>query len=203
MNLSKSVLKRYFVTGLFVLIPVGLTLFLVVWLVGTVDSLFGPLMRGLLGFHVPGVGILATAALILLVGMLMSNLIFQQIFEWFEDVFLRIPGVRVVYKTLKALTDALSPDKQVSFRRVVLVEYPHPGSLALGFVTSQMTLTPEGGAPQKHLAVYVPSNHFYLGQTVLLPEFKVQVTSLSVQEGIQLVLSSGAGFPDQALSKNG
>jgi len=193
-------LKRYFLTGLFVLIPVAFTVVTVFWLIGTLDGLLGGMVRGLMGFHIPGLGIVMTVGLILLVGMLMSNLLFKQMFDLFEEALLRVPGVRVIYKTVKALTETFSPENQKSFRNVVLVEYPHPGSFSLGFVTGQTVLTVDG-ASQKHAVVYVPTNHFYLGNTLVVPESKVLATTLSVQDGIQLVLSSGAGFPDQLLRR--
>jgi uncharacterized membrane protein len=179
-------IKRYFLTGLFVLFPVALTVLVVVWLVRAVDALFG--------FRLPGMGLLVTMVLVVLLGLLMSSVLGKQAFELLEEVLLHVPGVRAVYKTLKAMTDVFSPESPTAFRHVVLVEYPQPGSLALGFVTSETSLT-RGGASERRLAVYVPTNHLYLGNTVVVPPSKVVMTSLSVPEGVQIVLSGGAGFP--------
>jgi uncharacterized membrane protein len=198
---SKSI-KQYFLTGLFVIIPLGLTLLVVGWLVNYLDKLLGGFFDRLLGFHMPGLGIVLAAIIIVFIGALLStNILAQKIFEGVELSFLHIPGVRAVYRTIKALTDTFSPENQKSFRGVALVEYPHPGSLSIGFITNRVALDGLGEATERHVSVYVPTNHLYIGNTVLVPESKVYVTSLSVQEAIQIVLSSGAGMPSRLGSR--
>jgi uncharacterized membrane protein len=194
-------LKRYFLTGFFVVIPAGVTIFMVVWFVGALDGLLQAPFERVLGFHVPGLGLVASVALFIVVGMLMSNLLVQHLFEFFEEALMRVPGVRAVYKTVKALTDTFSPENQKAFRHVVLVEYPHPGSWALGFVTSRMDFTWPDGRREEQVSVYVPTNHVYLGNNLVVPAAKVLDTNLTVQQGIQIALASGAGFPDQSFQK--
>ena len=188
-------LQRYIVTGLFVLIPVGLTVTMVWLLVRAVDGVCGALFQRMFGFRVPGLGLLLTVIILALVGMLMSNLLVQQIFGILETGLRRIPGVGGIYKTVKALADVFAPSKNASFRYVVLVEYPHAGSLSMGFVTRQFSITDGEGREQKQAAVYVPTNHLYLGNTIVVPQSKVFATSLTVQEGVQVVISSGASLP--------
>lgn len=194
-------LKNYFLTGLFVVIPAGITISMVVWFVSALDGLLQAPLQKLFGFHIPGLGLVMTVVLFIAVGVLMSNLLVQHLFVFFEEAMLRVPGVRAVYKTVKALTDTFSPESQNAFRHVVLVEYPRAGSWALGFVTSRMNFTWEDGRAEEQVAVYVPTNHVYLGNTLVVPAAKVRDTSLSVQEGVQLALASGAGFPDQSFAK--
>lgn len=188
---NKSLSKRvwhYFFTGLFVLIPVWLTVSIVVWIIHGVDTLFGA--------EIPGLGLLISVAIVLLLGVIVSSAVGQWIFELFEEFLLHIPGVSSLYKTSKALTGVFSPNSHSSFRHVVLVEYPHAGALSLGFVTSELNLvSPAGGAGQ-WISVYVPTNHMYLGNVVLFPRDKVQVTDLSVAAAIQITLAGGASFPD-------
>ncbi len=190
--------KQYFLTGLFVMIPVVLSVFTVGWFVNALDRMFGGLIEGLFGFRVPGLGIFLAVIVLVAVGMLLStNIMAQNIFDFFEDLLLRVPGLSMVYKTVKALTDAFSPQNQKSFRGVALVDYPCQGSLSIGFITGQVDMYLEGGGTEKHLSVYVPTNHLYLGNTIILPESKVMMTGLTVQQGIQIIISSGAGLPDQ------
>lgn len=190
-------LKDYFWRGLFVLIPVAATYVMVLWLARTLDGILGGVLKKWMGLHIPGLGLLAAAAIIVLVGRLIStNMVAQNIFDVLEAWLLRLPVVRSVYKTVKSLTDAFSPRSRESFHGVALVEFPHPGVLSLGFITGRAT--PPGG--ELHLAVYVPSNHLYFGNTILVPSSKVVVTSLSVEEGMRITLSSGGGFPE-TLSK--
>jgi uncharacterized membrane protein len=190
-------LKHYFITGVFVLTPVTFTFVGIGWMVYMFDRLFGPALARLLGVNVPGLGLLSTLLFILLVGMLLcTNVVAQKVFGFFEWGLLHVPGVRAVYRTLKALTEAFSPENQKSFQNVVRVEYPHAGVWTIGFATRKVKMK-SGGEEEPFVAVYVPTNHIYLGQTMLFPEKKVVVTSLSVQEGIQVVLSSGAGLPEK------
>jgi uncharacterized membrane protein len=186
--------KSRFLSGLFVLVPVALTLFTVGWVVHAVDGALGSVLDTILGRHVPGLGLAATVLLCVAVGTLMSNYLVQQFFEWVEEGLLRVPVVRAVYKTVKAVTDMFSPENEKAFRQVVLVEYPRPGQLSLGFVTGRFDLVGSGPGGRR-VAVYVPTNHFYLGNTVFVPEAEVLLTDLSVQAGVQVVLSSGAGLP--------
>jgi uncharacterized membrane protein len=169
--------------------PAGVTLFTVVWIVHTMDKLFG--------FRIPGLGLLITIGLVIFLGMLLSSVLGRHLYEYVEDLIGRIPGVRAVYKTIKAITEAFSPESRSSFRRVVLVEYPHPGALSLGFVTKELSLDLPGAGPERVAAVYVPTNHLYIGNTVLVSESKVRATSLTVPEAVQIVLAAGASFPDR------
>jgi uncharacterized membrane protein len=189
-------LKRYFLAGLFILTPVLLTLLSVGWLVKTLDEMAGFVLLKVFGFHIPGLGLVLTVALIIVVGMLLStNALVQSVFGIFEEGLLRMPGVRAVYKTLKSLTDAFSPVRQQEFQNVVLVEYPHAGVLSVGFVTRRFTLQRAAGG-EEVVAVYVPTNHVYLGNTIVVPASKVVPTTLNVENGLQAVLSSGASLPE-------
>jgi uncharacterized membrane protein len=186
-------LWQYFLTGLFVLAPAGLTVLVVVWLVQAVDRIFR--------FQHFGLGFLVTFGLVTLLGMMLSSALGKQLFRLFEEIFLHIPMVRAIYKTVKALTDAFSPNSVRGFKHVVLVEYPHPGALSLGFITSEMIFTDSEGRPDKWAVVYVPTNHLYLGNSVAVPKSRVHYTTLTVPEGVQIILATGAGFPDQKFSK--
>ncbi len=189
---NKSLTKRmwhYFFTGLFVLIPVWLTVSIVVWVVHGVDKLFGS--------EIPGLGLLISVAILFLLGLIVSSTVGQLFFELFEEFLLHIPGVSSLYKTSKALTSVFSPNSQSSFRHVVAVEYPHPGALSLGFVTSEINLVSAPDNAAKWISVYVPTNHMYLGNVVLFPQDKVFATDLSVAAAIQITLAGGASFPDK------
>jgi uncharacterized membrane protein len=135
--------------------------------------------------------------LIVLLGVLMSSALGQQVFELFEGFLHHIPGVRALYKTTKALTNVFSPNNESSFRHVVMVEFPHPGTYSIGFVTSELDLAPTESSAAKWVSVYVPTNHMYLGNVVLYPQDKVHTTDLTVADAIQIVLAGGASFPNK------
>lgn len=186
--------QRYFVTGLFTVIPFGLSALVMWWLVAMVDNALGPFVWAFTGRQIPGLGLLVALLLVPAAGWLASNVIGGRILEWLEGLFLHIPVFKWFYGTAKQATEAFSPHKRESFQSVVLVEYPRPGVYSLGFVTGETRL--DQGAKHAALSsVYVPSNHMYIGEVVLVPKEQLVVTDLTVQQGVQTVLAAGAGLP--------
>ncbi|MBI3003075.1 MAG: DUF502 domain-containing protein [candidate division NC10 bacterium] len=187
--------KGIFITGLLVSIPVVLTVFALWWFFTLVDGLLGPAFAGLLGYRIPGVGFLSSLLIIFLIGLVATNVVGRRIFSWAERLFLHIPIAKTVYAALKSMMDALNPERGGSFRRFVIVEYPRPGTYAFGFLTDQSTLETAPGEEAHLVAVYVPTNHLYLGETVLLPRRDVIFPDLTVEEGVRIVLSGGSILP--------
>ncbi len=183
-------LKRYFVSGFFTLIPIGLSLAVVWWFVALVDNTLAAPVDAALGFHVPGLGLLAAVLLIFAAGMLTSHVIGERLLEAAEDVLTHIPVFKSVYVTIKQMTEAFSPQSKSSFKSVVVVEYPRPGVYSLGFVTSETKLE-----DKDLVCVYVPTNHVYIGDLILVPRDHVLTTTIGVQAGIQIALSGGASLP--------
>ena len=186
-------LQRTLLTGLFIVAPISLSLFLVLWLVALVDGLLAPL-AGLIGRPVPGLGLVVALGLVFAAGVLGSNLVGQHLLELAEELLLKIPLFNWVYKTVKQMSEVFSPSGKSNFKSVVLVEYPRPGVYSMGFVTNQLTAE-IGGKSQALVCVYVPTNHMYIGDSVLVPADKIITTKLSQQEGIQTAISAGASLP--------
>jgi len=194
--------KGIFITGLLVSIPVVLTVFALWWFFDAVDGLLAPVFTNLLGYRLPGLGFLATILLIFLVGAVARNVVGRRLFSWTEALFLHIPIAKTVYAALKSLMDALNPEKGGAFKRFVIVEYPRPGTYAFGFLTDQSTVETAPGEEADLVAVFVPTNHLYLGETVLLPRSDVIFPDLTVEEGIRIVLSGGSVLPPRIRLKD-
>lgn len=191
-------LRRYFISGFFTLIPIGLSV-LVVWtFVSGVDRTLAPILDAALGFHLPGLGLIAAVVLILGAGMLASHVVGERLLVLGEEVVGRIPVFKWVYGTIKQMTEAFSPANKASFKSVVMVEYPRPGVYSLGFVTGEMLLDVPGGEQKRLTSVYIPTNHVYVGDVIFVPSERVIPSQLSVQQGIQVVLSAGAVFPERS-----
>ena len=187
-------LKRYFFTGLVVLLPIAAGALVVTWLFGLMDGWTRPITMRLFGLHIPGLGIVITAALVMLAGILSSNMIGRWLLGLVDQVLLDVPVFKTVYNMTKQVMQVFSPGGQKAFRSVVLLEHPRSGVLALGFVTAELGL--ETGADKaRHLAVYVPTNHMYLGDVFIVRPDQLRKTSLSVQDGIQAVISAGVTLP--------
>ena len=193
-------LQRYFVTGFFTVIPFGLSALIVWWLVAFIDNSLGPVAWTLTGRHIPGLGLASALLLVLGAGWLTTNVIGERLLEFFESVFLNIPVFKWFYGTAKQATEAFSPHKKDAFKSVVLVEYPRPGVYSIGFVTGE-TVLDQGGSHKPLSSVYVPSNHVYIGEVVLVPKDHLVATNMTVQQGIQAVLAAGAGLPEHIKSR--
>lgn len=190
-------LRRYFISGFFTVIPLGLSL-LVVWtFVSAVDRTLAPVLDAALGFHLPGFGLIAAVLMILAAGVLASHVVGERLLEFAEDVLGRIPVFKWVYGTIKQMTEAFSPANKASFKSVVFVEYPRPGVYSLGFATGETILDLPDGARKKLTSVYVPTNHVYIGDLIFVPSEHVIATSLEIQQGIQAALSAGAVIPER------
>lgn len=189
-------LRRYFLSGFFTLIPIGLSVFVVWWFVALVDRTLAPVLDAALGRHFPGVGLLAAMLAILFAGVLTSHVLGERLLELIEEAFQRIPVFKTVYVTIKQMVDAFSPENQTSFKSVVLVAYPRAGAYSLGFVTNEVALEGAQGGRRELVAVYIPTNHVYFGEIVMFPKAEVIAAGMSVQQGIQCSLSAGAALPE-------
>ena len=131
-------MRRYLVAGLLVWVPVGVTILIIKFLVDLMDQTLLLLPAGiqpqhLLGFRIPGLGIVLTVVVVLVTGMVVTNLFGRQLIRLGERLLARIPVVRSIYSSVKQLTESLFSSGGKSFRKVVLVPYPHPGLLDHGF----------------------------------------------------------------------
>jgi uncharacterized membrane protein len=197
----KKNLKNTFLTGLFVIIPLVVSVALLVWFFQTLNRLFSPLIGGVVKriapefAHIPGVGILAGLVIILLVGFFARNVVGERILAALDSFINRIPWYRTIYSTVKQLTDAFSPNNARSFKEVVLVDYPMEGSQAIGFRTG--TVEREG----KVLAVvFVPTNHIYFGDVLFLPEERVVPLAMPVEQAVRIIVSAGIGSPSRFIT---
>ena len=152
-----------------------------------------PLYEHLLGRHLPGLGFLTAILIIFCVGVFATNVVGRRILLWAERIIRYIPLVRRVYPTVKDFVDAFSPNRRTGFREFVIVEHPRDGAYSYGFLTGDIRI--EGAKPDVLQSVYVPTNHLYLGDIVLVPQDAVISTGLSVEDGIRIILSAGTAAP--------
>jgi uncharacterized membrane protein len=186
-------LRRRFLTGFFVLVPLFISVAAFIWIFNVVDGLTTPFYDRLLGRRIPGLGTLSTAAAVILVGALATNVIGKRLLQQIEGYLLRVPVFRSIYAPVKQLVVAFAPDNESGFKRVVMIEHA-PRGLALGFLTREFTLDRGSGA-RPFLAVYVPTNHLYLGDIVICPREQAIFPDISVEEGIRIFLTGGMALP--------
>ena len=182
-------LRRSFVAGFFVTVPLVISVAALVWLFRQVDGFLGPLYAELLGREVPGLGLATIVVGVLLIGAFASNVIGRRLVQRAEYYLLRVPVFRTIYAPVKQLVVAFSPDNEYGFKRVVLVEDSARG-FVLGFLTREFSVD-RGRGPEPLIAVYVPTNHLYLGDVLICPREKASFPDVTVEQGIRIFLTGG------------
>jgi uncharacterized membrane protein len=186
-------LRRNFVAGFFVTVPLFISVAALIWIFDVVDGATTPLYDRLLGRRIPGLGMLSTLTVIVFVGMLARNVIGRRVLARGEMWLLKIPVFKTIYSPVKQLIAAFSPDNESSFKRVVLIEDPRRG-YAIGFQTREFTVD-RGKGPEALLAVYVPTNNLYLGDVVIVERDRAVFPDITVEDGIRIVLTGGMALP--------
>ena len=186
-------LRRSFVAGFFVTVPLFISVAAFIWIFNVVDGLTTPMYDRLLGRRIPGLGTVSTAVAIVLVGALARNVIGRRVLQRGEGWLLKVPVFRMIYAPVKQLIAAFSPDNASGFKRVVMVEDPRRG-YALGFQTREFTVD-RGRGPEPLLAVYVPTNNLYLGDIVIVERDRATFPDITVEDGIRIFLTAGMALP--------
>jgi uncharacterized membrane protein len=186
-------LRRRFLTGFFVTVPLFISVAALVWIFGVVDGLTTPLYDRLLGRPVPGLGMLSTVIAIMLVGVIATNVIGRRLLQRAEELLLHVPVFRTIYAPVKQLVIAFSPDNESGFKRVVLIEHATRG-YTIGFLTKEFSVD-RGNGPEALIAVYVPTNHLYLGDIIICGRDRAMFPDISVEEGISIFLTGGMALP--------
>lgn len=194
-------LRKWLLAGLLVLVPLIITLWVLNWVIGTLDQTLRILPSvwhpdNLLGFHIPGLGVIFAVVVVLAIGALASNIIGNQLIAWGNALLQRIPVVRSIYSGVKQVSDTLFSEKGNAFRQAVLVEWPRPGMWTIGFVTGM-----PGGELVNHLqgdylSVYVPTTPNPTGgYFVMLKASDCIVLDMSVDAALTYVISMGVIAP--------
>jgi uncharacterized membrane protein len=197
----RQLIKRYFITGLLIWIPLAITAWVLSLIAGVADQsmrLFPEATHphNLLGFDIPGLGIVFTLAIILATGLLATNLIGQRLVAWWEKLLARIPVVSSIYNSVKQVSDTLLSSSGVAFRQPLLVPYPHQGSWTIAFLTGE----PGGDVAKhlegKHVSVYVPTTpNPTSGFFLIFPKDQVIELDMDVDEALKYIISMGVVTP--------
>jgi len=191
-------LRNYFFAGLLVLGPLVLTGYVVWRLFVFFDGMLGATARG--GYiregGIPGLGLVTVLLIVLVTGMLASNLLGRQVARSVEGALLRVPYLRGLYSTLKQVGEALLSEKRAAFQRVVLVEWPSRGIYAVGFVTAAPSTAVPSRDGKPLTAVFLPNvPNPTTGPLLFYPEEELIATSLTVEQAVKMVISAGVATP--------
>jgi uncharacterized membrane protein len=194
----RSWFKVRFIAGFFVTVPVVLTAYVLWIFYREVDGFLSPVYEQIVGRHTPGLGFLTAVVIIFLVGVIATNVVGRKVVQWAERLLRWVPIFGRVYPAVKDLIEAFSPRRRSGFREFVIVEHPRDGVYTYGFRTAELRV--EGAKPETLVTVYVPTNHLYLGDIVLVPPDGVIPTGLTIEEGIRIILSAGTAAPPRIIA---
>lgn len=202
MKTLRASLKRYFLTGLLVITPIWGTVLILKTLFLTVDGILGDVLAKFVipDSYVPGIGILTLTVLIFTTGLLATNIIGGQVVKLWEDWLHRVPVVRGIYATLKAMMDILSFKEREKYNRVVLIQFPKNGHYCFAFVTGMTKGEVQQISTEPLLNVYVPTSpNPTSGYFLLVPEKEVVSLEISVEEAMKLIVSGGLYQPSPSM----
>lgn len=197
----KVSLKRYFITGLLVIVPIWGTILVLKTLFVTLDGILGDIPeKYLTQRYVPGVGILVLFLLIILAGLLATNIMGRRVVKLWEDLLQRVPLVRGIYTTIKAMMDVLAFQEKTGgtkkYSRVVMIEFPRKGQYALALVTGVTPGEVQDISPDRVINVYVPTSpNPTSGYLLFVPESELIPVSMSVDEAMKMMFSGGMYTP--------
>jgi len=189
-------IRKTFLTGLLVMIPLIITVYTIVWVFNKVDSIFRRPIEELLGFTIYGLGIIITIGIILLAGIIATNYAGHKLFEATQYFLKRIPLVRSIYFPIKQLTETIYGSANTAFRRVVLVQYPSLGIYTIGFITSDGIEEVADKIGKTVVCVFIPTTpNPTSGMFVMVPSEDIIALDMSVEDAIKLVVSGGIAKP--------
>jgi uncharacterized membrane protein len=192
-------LKKAFFTGLVILVPFGITIWVLNLIVSTLDLtllLLPPSVRTQPPFNIPFMGVILTLAIILLVGILARNFIGRRLVLWWEALLGRIPFVSAIYSSVKQVSDTLLSPSGQAFRKPVLVEFPRAGTWAIGFVVGSPGEALTAPLNGEHASVYVPTApNPTSGYVLIVPVAQIVDLEISVDEALKFVVSMGVVAP--------
>jgi uncharacterized membrane protein len=198
-------LRNLFIAGLLVLLPISITIFILTFLFQKLDNLLSPVFVKLLillrlplqeGQFIPGLGFVATFIIIIFTGLITKNILGRKLFKLGEIIVEKTPVARSIYSGAKQIIDTVSKSHLDTFSKVVMVEYPRRGLFSLGFVTCESRGEIQENTEENVVNVFIPTTpNPTSGMLIFVPQKDIIPLSMTVEEGIKLVVSGGIVTP--------
>lgn len=191
-----QLIKTYFIAGLLVITPLWGTYLILKALFLTLEGIVGGLLQSYFRYYVPGLGVVVLILIIFFAGVLATNFLGRKIFDLWEYILRSVPVIRNVYNLIKSIVDTISLQGREQFNRVVLVQYPRKGCYSIAFVTGITKGEVQELTAERVLNIYVPTTpNPTSGYFLLMPESEVIPLSMSVEDGMKMVISGGFYTP--------
>jgi uncharacterized membrane protein len=197
-------IRKYLVAGLLTILPLALSIYILVVLFKLVDGILGRFLnayfKNLLGFYIPGLGLILFILIIFLTGFISTHLFGAKLHNLFDKALGRFPLLRHIYPSIKKVFEFVFAENRVGFKKAVLVEYPRKGVWALGFIANESFKEAEDMIGKKLLNVYIPwVPNPTTGYYALVPSDEVKILNMSVSEAMRLVMSAGLLNPKELI----
>jgi len=199
-----AAIRKWLLAGLLVLVPLAITVWLLNWFIATLDQTLQILPGNwhpdkLIGFHIPGFGVLLALAIVLIIGAVASNFLGKKLVRWWDALLSRIPIVRSIYSSVKQVSDTLFSENGNAFRKALLVQWPRAGVWTIGFQTGAPGGDVVNHLPGDYLSVYVPTTPNPTGgYFVMLKREDCIELDMSVDQALTYVISMGVVVPGSA-----
>ncbi|MFC1864200.1 DUF502 domain-containing protein [Chloroflexota bacterium] len=181
-------LRAQFLAGILVLVPIGVTILILVWIFSSIDNILQPLIKPIAGHTIPGVGFGIMIVLIYLLGVVTSNVIGKKLVRYGESLLARVPVARQLYAGIKQILESFSASGKTGFTEVVLVEFPRKGLRTIGFVTNESS----DESSEKLLNIFIPTSpNPTSGFLQIVREGEIIRTNISVEDALKMVVSAG------------
>jgi uncharacterized membrane protein len=195
----RQVIRRYFVSGILVIVPLIITYIVLRFLFNSIDGILSPVLANWLGYYKPGLGILVTVLLILLTGILTRGLVGSRLVHYWEKLLAALPLVRTIYSAAKQLLISVAGPQTGEYNRVAIVPYPRVGVYAFAFVAGSVTLE-NAKIEGEHVAVFIPSTPTpFTGFVVIVNKEDIHPTDITIEEAIKFLVSGGIAVPQRLL----
>ncbi|WP_129596780.1 DUF502 domain-containing protein [Anaerophilus nitritogenes] len=191
-------IRKMFVTGLLVLIPIVVTISLIGWVFNKIDSIFRIPLEKIIGFPLIGVGVILNLIIITSTGFFATNYLGKKIIYFIEKTLIKIPLVNTIYISVKQLIHTLFLKQRDAFKSAVLVQYPSKGIYTIGFITADTPIEISKNLDKDMKSIFIPTTpNPTSGMFVMIPKSDIIVLDISIEVALKLVVSGGILMPDQ------
>lgn len=191
-------IRGQFLAGVLVVVPVGASILILVWIFTSIDNILQPLIKAIFGNPIPGVGFAATIILIYIIGIIAKNVIGKRVIQYGESLLSKVPVFRQLSNGIRQILEAFASPNKTGFMQVVLVEFPREGMRAMAFVTNELKDT----TGEKLLSVLIPTSpNPTSGFLQIVKEKDIIRTNVSVDEALKMIVSAGRMTPDEVQDK--
>ncbi len=189
-------LKKIFMTGLLTILPLAITVYLFYFVYIFLDDLVGGLIKSLFNYRIPGIGFIAGIILVMIIGLIASNIIGNRLVKFADTIFQKLPLARGIYTSARQIIDAFTLQGKNAFQKVVLLEYPRKGLYTLGFVTGSSRGEIQEKTAEETLSIFIPTTpNPTSGMLILAPRHEVTELNMTVESGLKVIISGGLVSP--------